>query len=276
MRRACCWRRDARAGGKSGAPGHGMTPVSVVVVSRGRPAALLRCLRALEQQFHPAFEVVVVADAGGAEAVAAAFPQRCKLIRFDSANISVARNLGIAAAAAPIVAFIDDDAAAEPSWLTALAGGFDLPGVAAAAGYVRGRNGISYQWRARELDRAGRSFDAGFPGRNRRGAAAVTGAGAAHRRHQHGLPPPDADRARRLRPGLRLLPRRNRPEPAPCRPWPRHRHRAAGAGASRLRRFGPAPRRPDAARAGRHRRKLGAVPAQACPRRDRNAPGRTA
>ncbi|MCB2152739.1 MAG: glycosyltransferase, partial [Rhodobacteraceae bacterium] len=59
-----------------------------------------------------------------------------------------ARNLGLAAAAGEIVAFIDDDAVPEPRWLARLTAPFADPGIAAAGGFVVGRNGISFQWRA--------------------------------------------------------------------------------------------------------------------------------
>ncbi|WP_343080350.1 glycosyltransferase family 2 protein [Ostreiculturibacter nitratireducens] len=148
-------------------------PVSVIVASRGRPDALALCLRALRQQDHPRFEVIVVADPAGI-AVTEATP--VKRVRFDEANISVARNLGIAAAAGEVVAFIDDDAVAEPTWLTRLTAPFADPEVAASGGFVRGRNGISYQWKARLADRWGEheplavdeakpSLHAGEPGR---------------------------------------------------------------------------------------------------------------
>ena len=41
----------------------GVTPVSVVIVSRGRPQALRLCLTAVAQLDHPGFEVIVVKDA---------------------------------------------------------------------------------------------------------------------------------------------------------------------------------------------------------------------
>ena len=129
-------------------------PVSVIVVSHGRPALLTRCLTGLAQLTHPNFEVIVVADPEGAEAVrATGLP--VKLSEFDELNISAARNRGLTLASGDLVAFIDDDSVPEPSWLDHLTVPFDDPRVVAAGGYVRGRNGISFQWRANTVDALG-------------------------------------------------------------------------------------------------------------------------
>ncbi|MGV6849164.1 MAG: glycosyltransferase family 2 protein [Marinibacterium sp.] len=135
-------------------------PVSVVIVSRERPDALARCLRGIAQLRYPTFEVVVVADkAGAARLWSMPEAAHVKLIRFDEPNISVARNLGICEAAGDVVAFIDDDAVPEPSWLTHLAAPFSAENVSAAGGFVRGRNGISWQWRAQSVDLTGYTVD---------------------------------------------------------------------------------------------------------------------
>lgn len=132
--------------------------ISVVVVSRERPESLIWCLSGLDGLLYPAFEVVVVACPAGCAAVTrAGYAPRVKLIGYDAANIAAARNLGIAAAAGEIVAFIDDDAVPEPTWLGFLAEPFEDTAVAAAGGFVRGRNGISFQWKAREVDACGRA-----------------------------------------------------------------------------------------------------------------------
>lgn len=129
--------------------------VSVVVVSRHRNLELLRCLAGLAQLDHPRFEIVVVADSAAARGLA---PRAgtMKILAFDEENISAARNMGLGAAAGEVVAFLDDDAVPEPSWLSRLVAPFADPRVGYAAGYVRGFNGISFQWRARTIDRLGR------------------------------------------------------------------------------------------------------------------------
>jgi O-antigen biosynthesis protein len=126
-------------------------PVSVIIVSRHRAEALKRCILALSQQDHRCFELIVVADPD-AIAQVQTMGLALKLVAFDEANISAARNAGLALAAAPVVAFIDDDAAAEPTWLSRLTAPFATAQVIAATGFVRGRNGISFQWQACEVD----------------------------------------------------------------------------------------------------------------------------
>ncbi len=130
---------------------------SVIVVSHGRPDHLALCLTALAQQDHPDFEIVVVADAVGLEAVSRwRWQDRVKTALQEVQNISAARNQGLELAAGDVIAFIDDDAVAEPTWLSALSSVFAGGAVGAAGGYVRGRNGISLQSRGARVDGAGR------------------------------------------------------------------------------------------------------------------------
>ncbi|WP_294228029.1 glycosyltransferase family 2 protein [uncultured Shimia sp.] len=141
-------------------PPAGQPTISVVVVSRRRPEALKRALVGISQLRYPAFEVVVVADAAGlAAAKSLPFGDQLKTVEYETPNISAARNRGIAHAAGEIVAFVDDDAVPETGWLHHLAAPFAKPDVAAAGGYVRGRNGISFQWQAQSVDGTG----AGLP-----------------------------------------------------------------------------------------------------------------
>ena len=131
-------------------------PVSIVVVSRGRPRSLARTLKGISQLQYWNFEVIVVADPAGIEAAKTLdFSESLKLIPFDVPNISAARNMGLTRAAGEIVAFIDDDAVPEPMWLHYLIAPFDRSDIAATGGFVRGRNGISFQWKAASLDTNG-------------------------------------------------------------------------------------------------------------------------
>lgn len=136
--------------------------LSVIVVSRHRAAALARCLAGLRQQDHPKTEIIVIADPVGVAAVAGPGPG-LKVAVFDKANISAARNAGLALAAGRVVAFIDDDAVPEPSWASRLVAPFSNASVVAATGFVRGRNGISYQWRASQIDCHGQDHNLDVP-----------------------------------------------------------------------------------------------------------------
>lgn len=130
------------------------TAVSLIVVSRHRTASLLRAITAVQLQDYVALELVVVADPDAAKAVQA-LGLPIKLVVFDQANIAAARNAGIAAAAGDLVAFLDDDAVPEPTWISRLTAPFANANVQMATGFVRGRNGISDQWRACDVDQYG-------------------------------------------------------------------------------------------------------------------------
>lgn len=127
----------------------GLPTVSLVIVSRKRQTSLRRTLSALRFQSYENFEVIVVSDAvSGAFFADLPFSQNICHLHFDEANISAARNFGIAAACGQIVAFCDDDAVPDPCWLERLIAPFLISNVGSAGGYVRGRNGIEFQWRA--------------------------------------------------------------------------------------------------------------------------------
>ena len=132
--------------------------ISVVIVSRERPQSLSLCLLGVARLVYSPYEIIVVADAAGIDAARALpFANALKLVRFDEPNISTARNRGITESAGEIVTFIEDDAVPEPMWLERLREAFAQPDVSAAGGFVLGRNGISWQWRERSVDRQGRA-----------------------------------------------------------------------------------------------------------------------
>jgi mycofactocin system glycosyltransferase len=116
--------------------------VAVVIPVYGRPDRLAACLASLAATGSAAPEVVVVddasPDAGAIAAVTAAHGAR--LLRHPvNRGPGAARNTGLAATAAPVVAFLDSDCTASPGWLDALVPLFDDPRVAAVAPRVRPR-----------------------------------------------------------------------------------------------------------------------------------------
>lgn len=135
------------------APGAQPPRTSLVIVSRHRPAQLALCLRAVMLSDHPQAEVIVIADPAALASLPDDLP--IKRVAFDQANISAARNLGLAQAAGDVVAFVDDDAIPEPDWLRRLGMPFVDARVVAAGGVVRGRDGMGWQFRAGWADASG-------------------------------------------------------------------------------------------------------------------------
>ena len=101
--------------------------VSVIVVNWNRRELLRACLASLARQTHPSFEVIVVdngSDDGSAAMVlelTPTFPVPLRLIS-NSVNLGfcAANNQGYAASGAELIALLNNDAEAEPEWLTAL------------------------------------------------------------------------------------------------------------------------------------------------------------
>lgn len=104
--------------------------LSVVICTYERPALLARALAsvgALRGLGRHGLDVVVVdnSDLGSAratvDAAAARSPVPIRYVEAHPPNISVARNAGVAATEAEIVAFLDDDQELAPGWLEAVA-----------------------------------------------------------------------------------------------------------------------------------------------------------
>ena len=107
--------------------------ISVVICTRDRADQLETCLRHLDRQEYPRFEVVVVDNAPASDAVRALVEARPGGVRYRYAveprgGLSWARNAGIAAASGEIIAFLDDDEEPDSHWLAGLAGGFARAG----------------------------------------------------------------------------------------------------------------------------------------------------
>lgn len=103
----------------------GAPAISVVIPTRNRAALLAESLESLagQQADRDSFEVVVVSD-GSTDAtveVCRGLADRLRLALVESppAGIAVAKNLGVDAAAAPLVLFFDDDDVADPGLVAA-------------------------------------------------------------------------------------------------------------------------------------------------------------
>lgn len=134
--------------------------VSIVICTYNRCASLEQTLNGVRQLRYPNFEVVVVAGpcTDGTDELLASHGGRLKVVRTPQRNLSASRNLGIAAAAGEVVAFIDDDAVPDGMWLDDLVGAFSDPEVGATGGPVFDHTGYRLQARYSISDRWGDSW----------------------------------------------------------------------------------------------------------------------
>ena len=110
---------------------------SVIVCTRYRGALLERCLRALASLDHPNYEVVVVDNTpGDPETERVVRRARVRYIRETRTGLSRARNAGARAGGGELIAFIDDDAIAEPAWLRCHQAALADPSLAASTGRI--------------------------------------------------------------------------------------------------------------------------------------------
>jgi GT2 family glycosyltransferase len=99
------------------------TTVIICTHRVGRWPWLVRAVESVEQQTVPASRIVVVVDGDAAlgELAARELSDRCLVVeRPECGGLSAARNSGLEVVQTPLVAFLDDDAEAEPTWLAEL------------------------------------------------------------------------------------------------------------------------------------------------------------
>jgi glycosyltransferase involved in cell wall biosynthesis len=110
---------------------------SVVVCTRHRPALLARCLESLAQLEYPSYELIVVDNTQGEREVEQlAAEAGAHYVTEGRVGLSRARNTGCQAAKGEVVAYIDDDAVAEPHWLSRHAAAFEDSGLMATTGRI--------------------------------------------------------------------------------------------------------------------------------------------
>jgi len=105
-------------------------------------------LDSLNELDYPDPEVIVVDDGSSDKTKQIVEQYSVKLISLDEGHGSgFARNLGVKEAEGEIIAFIDGDAEAGPSWLASLVGGFNSPDVGCVGGSIRAANMKNYYGR---------------------------------------------------------------------------------------------------------------------------------
>jgi len=136
--------------------------VAVIVPTLRRPESLERALKSLFGQTGVGDrlrEIVVVdndPEASSRETVDRLRPASPVPLIWRHAprpGVATARNEGLAATAAPLIAFLDDDEAASPGWLAALLAGQAMTGADVVFGPIRGRVPDKTGWTTAYLER---------------------------------------------------------------------------------------------------------------------------
>src|SRR4051794_36948684 len=119
--------------GEANAKGHCVNlTVTVIIVTLNRPGCVERCLKCLALQTRRAEQVIVV-DASPDDLTKKIVAQFDGVLYLRNDNgigkMTVSRNIGLRQASGDIIAYIDDDAFAEPKWLEELLPAYHDPAV---------------------------------------------------------------------------------------------------------------------------------------------------
>ena len=138
-----------------------MDEVAVVVPTLRRPKQLAQALRSVFAQRRladrPVRVVVVDNDPEGTawevvRSLEAESPFPMAYVVAPKPGVATARNAGLAATQAPLIAFLDDDQRAEPQWLTSLLAAQAVTGADVVFGPIRGVAEGAPAWARPHLD----------------------------------------------------------------------------------------------------------------------------
>jgi len=139
-----------------------MGDLAVIVPTLRRPESLERALRSVFAQTRVGDRVseIVVVDndpSGSANATVRALrafaPWPLVYVHAPTPGVATARNAGLAATGAPLIAFLDDDESASPGWLAALLEARVVTGADAVFGPIAGRAPDAAPWLKPYLER---------------------------------------------------------------------------------------------------------------------------
>ena len=119
-------------------PAVGTVSVVLCAYTLERWDDITAAIESLRAQSRPVDEVLLVVDHDDEllDRARAAFPDVRCLPNAEARGLSGARNTGVRAATGDVVAFLDDDAAAEPGWVGGLLAPYDDPSVVGTGGRV--------------------------------------------------------------------------------------------------------------------------------------------
>lgn len=114
--------------------------ISIVIPHLNQPEHLRRCLESLEDQSCGAEDVEVIVVDNGSKTLPTEICRAFANVRIEqeaTPGPGPARNRGVAASRAPLLAFIDADCIADRNWLVAIADAFEDKGTTIIGGDVR-------------------------------------------------------------------------------------------------------------------------------------------
>ncbi len=138
-----------------------MNPITVIVPTLRRPESLARALRSLQAQTDGArliAEIAVVDNApdgsarASVDALRSGSPIPLLYVHAPQPGVATARNAGLAATHAPLVAFLDDDEEAPVDWLGKLLTVHEAHAADVTFGPVVGRVGEAPTWKRAYLE----------------------------------------------------------------------------------------------------------------------------
>lgn len=134
--------------------------VSVVICTLSERESLIDCVQSLLGQTVKPYKIIVIAVSNSQDAASrlvSRFPG-VEVVNFKRRNLAEARNLGVdLSKEAEIVAFIDDDTVAQPSWLHQLVASFEDDELGVVGGSVVNQWDNSVEIQVEENDAIGRA-----------------------------------------------------------------------------------------------------------------------